>query len=233
MGQDFSFWPWFQYGCLTHLFFWWIVLIVAVVSLRPFARLFQTWQAKRRFVRSQGVQLGNPQNAEARFQLAHIYAQGGRWGRALQYIRESVRIAGENPLYEGQVPYHFLLLLGEALYRTRRYAEAREAYLRAMEAKSPLGHGEARFGLGKSLYRLGDAAGALDCFREVLRENESNLEAYFRRAQAAARLGRADEAASAKEDFRRVASVLPRFAGRNRFRWRLAFLLFPFTRRWV
>jgi len=233
MGEDSSFRLWFQYGCLTNFFFWWLVLIVAVVVLRPFVRLFQTWQAKQRFIRSQGAQLQNPQNAEARFQLAHIYAQGGRWGRALEYMRESVRIAGENPLYEGQVPYHFLCLLGEALYRTRRYAEARETYGKALEAKSTLGHGEARFGMGKALYRLGDAAGALECFREVLRENESNLEAYFRRAQAAARLGQADEAGSAKEEFRRVASALPRFAGRNRLRWRLAFWLFPLTRWWA
>jgi tetratricopeptide (TPR) repeat protein len=233
MGEDSSLWIWFQYGCLTDLFFWWVVLIVAVVVSRPFIRIFQTWQAKQRFIRSQGVQLRNPQNAEVRFQLAHIYAQGGRWGCALEYVRESVRVAAENPLYEGQVPYHFLRLLGDALYHTRRYGEAREGYRKALEAKSDLGHAEARFGLGKSLYRLGEVARALDCFREVLRENESNLEAYFRLAQAAARLGKADEADSARAEFRRVASSLPLFAGRNRFRWRLAFLLFPFTRWWA
>lgn len=233
MGQDPSFWDWFRYGCLTNIFFWWIVLIALVTVGYPFVRLFRTWQARRRFIRGQGAQLRNPQNAEARFQLADIFARGGRWRRALEYAREAVRVAGENPLYEGQVPYHFLLLLGEALCRTRRYDEARDTYERALRAKSDLGHTEARFGLGRALYRRGETARALDCYRQVVRENESNLEAYFRLAQAAARLGKGEEAASARAEFRRVASSLPRFAGRNRLRWRLAFWLFPLARRIV
>jgi len=233
MEGDFSFLAWFQGGCLFNPFFWWIVLIAVVVAAHPFIRLFQTWKAKQQFIRSQGSQLQNPQNAEARFQLAHIYAGGGRWRRALPYAREAVRVAGENPLYEGRVPYHFLLLLGDALRHSRRYVEAKDAYERALAAKSDLGHADARFGLGKTLYRTGENARALDCYREALRENESNLEAYFRLAQAAARGGKPEEAASARAEFRRVASSLPRFAGRNRLRWRLAFLLFPVTRRIV
>ncbi len=230
MGEDPTLWAWFRYGCLTNVFFWWIAVVAAVAAGYPFVRLFRTWQAKQRFIRGQGAQLQNPLNAEARFQLAHIYAEGRRWGRALEHARDAVRVAGENPLYEGRAPYRFLLLLGEALCRTGRCDEAREAYGRALEAKSDLGHADARFGLGKALYRRGDTAKALDCYREVLRENESNLEAYFRLAQAAARLGRAEEAASAGAELRRVASSLPRFAARNRFRWRLAFLLFPVAR---
>ncbi len=231
MGEGPALWDWFRYGCFTNIFFWWFVLIVLFVAGYPFVRLFRDWQARQRFIRGQGALLQNPQNADARFQLAHLYARGGRWRRAQELAGEAVRIAVENPLYEGQAPYQFLLLLGDALYHTRRYVEAQDAYGRALRAKSDLGHAEARFGMGKALYRRGDAAGALDCYREVLRENESNLEAYFRAAQAAARLGKAEEAAAAREGFRRVASSLPRFAGRNRFRWRLAFLLFPVTRR--
>ncbi len=206
-------------------FFWWIVIVVLTTAGYPIVRLFHLWRAKHRFIQNQGAQLQNPQNAEARLQLAHLYA--------LEYIQDAIRVVGENPLYEGRIPYHFLLLLGDSLYSTGRYKEAGEAYERALQAKSDLGHQEALFGLGKAHYRRGDPARALDCYREVLRQNESNLEAYFRLAQAAARQGRMEEEASAKAGFWRVAAALPPFAARNRFRWRLAFLLFPITRRTV
>lgn len=107
-----------------------------------------------------------------------------------------------------------------------------DAYRKALQAKSDLGHGEARFGLGKAYYRKGQYVEALETCREALRENESSLETYFRRAQAAARLGKRAEVAEVHAGFRRVAATLPRFARQGRFRWRLAFLFFPLTR-WV
>ncbi len=225
-----SFWAWFKYGCLTNLFFWWVVFIAGVVASYPFIRRLLTWQAKRRFIRSQGARLENPQNAEARFQLANIYAEGGSWRKAAEYAAEAVRVACENPLYDGKPPYPFLRLLGDALYHRRRRAEAADAYRRALGAKSDFGHGEAHFGLGKALYRMGRHQDAFDALRQALEENASNLEAYFRLAQAAAKVGRADEEARAKSEFWRVAATLPRFAGKRRLRWRLAFLLFPISR---
>lgn len=225
-----AFWQWFQYSCLGSLLFWWVVIIVVTTASYPLVRRFHTWQLKRRFIESQGRHLENPQNAEARFQLANIYAEGRSWRKAARYAREAVAAARENPLYDGRVPYHFLRLLGDALYRRREYAEAGEAYSEALRAKSDLGHAEAVFGLGKSLYGRGKIPGALDAFREAVKENASNLEGYFRLAQAATKLGKADEAARTREEFWRVAASLPRFARQRRLRWRLAFLLFPLTR---
>jgi tetratricopeptide (TPR) repeat protein len=224
-----EFW-WLPYGCLGNLLFWWVVLIVAVTASYPFVRLFRTWQATRRFIRSEGIKLENPQNAEARFQLANIYAERGSWRKAIGYAREAVRVAGENPLYEGKVPYHFLRLLGDALYHRGLRLEAADVYRQALGAKSDFGHGEARLGLGKALYRTGRTEEALEALRRAAEDNASNLEGYFRLAQAAAKLGRRDESARAKAEFRRVARSLPRFAGKRRFRWRLALLLFPVTR---
>ncbi len=227
-----TFWDWFRHSCLFNLFFWWIALIVLVVACTPLVRRFRTWQARRRFIDQQGARLQNPQNAEARFQLANIYAEGKAWRRTLRYAEEAVRTARENPLYEGRVPYHFLRLHGDALTHCGRHEEAVAAYGLALSAKSDLGHTEARFGLGKALYRQGKTAEALEQFRAVLKDHESNLEAYFRLAQAAVALGRAEEADSVRAEFWRVAAALPRFARQKRLRWRLAFLLFPLTR-WI
>lgn len=225
-----SFWDWFRFYAAGNIYFWWIAFIAASSLLYPLVRRFRLWQSRRRFLESQSARLENPQNADVRFQLANLYAVGGSWRRAEEHARDAVRVASENPLYEGRVPYHFLLLLGQALHQRRKYDEAADAFRRALEAPAERGVADARFGLGKTLLRRGDAAEAMDVLRMAIDENQSNLEAYFRLAQAAAVLGRAADADWARTEFRKVARSLPRFAGRRRFRWRLAFFLFPIVR---
>ena len=222
-------WTWLLY-LLSNWYFWPFIGAVLYGAAWPFIKAFRLCQIKRRFIRSQGAKLLNPQNADARFQLANIYAEGGSWSRALDYAREAVKVAEENPLYEGQVPYHFLRLLGDAHLRKDHLDDAVAAYGRALSAKSDLGHGDALFGLGKALYRKGELAKAFETLNQAIEDNGSNLEGYFRLAQAATDLGRPDHADKVKREFWRVAALLPSFAGRNRMRWRLAFLLFPITR---
>jgi tetratricopeptide (TPR) repeat protein len=225
-----SFWDWFRYYAAGNIYFWWIAFIVVSSLLYPVVRRFRLWQSKRRFMERQSARLGNPQNADVRFQLAHLYAEGGHWRRTEEHIRDAVRVAQENPLYEGRIPYHFLLLMGEALYHRRKYDEAVDAFRRALEAPAERGVADARFGLGKAYFRRGDGEKAVETLRIAIEENQSNLEGYFRLAQAAAFLGRFREVDWARTEFRQVARSLPRFAGRRRLRWRLAFLLFPITR---
>ena len=222
-------WTWLVY-LLSSWYVWPFLGGIFYALAWPFIKAVRLWQIKRRFIRAQGAKLQNPQNADARFQLANIYAEGGSWTRALAYAKEAVKVAEENPLYEGQVPYHFLLLLGDALFRKGRYEEAIAAYQRALEAKSDLGHADAKFGLGKALWRKGEMAKAFETLNQATEDNSSNLEGYFRLAQAATALGRPDHADQVKKEFWRVAGMLPAFAGRNRLRWRLAFLFFPISR---
>lgn len=213
---------------------WIAVFVFFVVAVLPrLDRLGRMVRAKRRFIRDQGAQLNNPQNADARYQLGNIYAEGGRWRLALEYAEAAVRIARESPLFEEGVPYHFLLLLGDALFRHGRTDEAAKTYEEALWSKSQMGHAEAYFGLGRAQVRLGDLDRALQSLKTSIEENASNLEGYFRLAQAAAKAGKAEETARAAAEFRRVAASLPRFARRRkRMRWRLAFLFFPITR-WI
>ncbi|HXX93954.1 MAG TPA: tetratricopeptide repeat protein [Planctomycetota bacterium] len=226
-----SFGEWFRSFALGNPFVWWVAFIAISALLYPILRQFRLWQSRRRFMESQSARLSNPQNAEVRFQLATLHAEGGSWRRALEQAREAVRVAGENPLYDGGVPYHFLLLLGRTLYHEKRFSESVETLQRALQAKAERGRSEARFVLGQAHYRMGEAQKAIPCYRESIEENPSHLEAYFRVAQAEAALGRPAGVQAAHEEFRQVAAQLPRFAGKHRFRWRVAFLLFPLTRR--
>src|SRR6185436_1037615 len=136
-------WPTWLFYLLGNWYFWPFYGAILYAMAWPFIRAVRLWQAKRRFIRAQGAKLENPQNADARFQLANIYAEGGSWSRALEYAQQAVKVAEENPLFEGQVPYHFLRLLGDALLFKGRHDEAIAAYQRALGAKSDLGHGEA------------------------------------------------------------------------------------------
>src|SRR5688572_14744077 len=200
-----SAWDWFRFVLVYNWFFWWVVVIVVVVAATPLVHRVRLWQARRRFIDSQGAKLLNPQNADARFQLANLYAEGRSWRRALEHAADAVRVAEDNPLYEGKVPYHFLRLLGDALYHRGRLDEAAAAYGRALEAKADLGHGDALFGLGRACLGKGELEKAVDAFRRAIRENGSNLEAYFRLAQASALLGREADVEAARREFHAVA----------------------------
>jgi len=225
-------WTWLLY-LLSNWYFWPFIGGVLYAVAWPFIKTVRLWQIKRRFIRSQGAKLQNPQNADARFQLANIYAEGGSWTKARHYAQLAVKVAEENPLYEGQMPYHFLRLLGETSLRKGDVDAAVQAFERALTAKSDLGHGEALFGLGKALHRKGELTRAFDTLNKAIEDNSSNLEGYFRLAQVAMELERPSHADLVKKEFWRVAAMLPAFAGRHRLRWRLAFALFPITRYFV
>jgi len=225
-------WTWLLY-LLSNWYFWPFIGGVLYAVAWPFIKTVRLWQIKRRFIRSQGAKLQNPQNADARFQLANIYAEGGSWTKARQYAQLAVKVAEENPLYEGQVPYHFLRLLGETSLRKGDVDAAVQAFERALTAKSDLGHGEALFGLGKALHRKGELTKAFDTLNKAIEDNSSNLEGYFRLAQVAMDLRRPSHADLVKKEFWRVAAMLPAFAGRHRLRWRLAFAFFPISRYFV
>jgi tetratricopeptide (TPR) repeat protein len=226
-----SVWDLVRVFVFQYWFVAWIAFVLLALAASPLVHALRLWRARRRFIESQGARLLNPQNADARFQLANLYADGRAWRRALAYAQEAVRVARDNPLFEGRVPYHFLRLLGDALYHRGRLAEAVDAYRGALDAPSDLGHADALFGLGRALLRQGKREEAVDVLRRAIRENGSKLEAYFRWAQAAAALGRPAEVEEARREFRAVAAALPRFARQGRLRWRAAFWLFPLTRR--
>jgi len=212
------------------IFGWWILLILAFTMVAPFLGRYRAWLAKRRFMAAQGQKFSNPQNADARYQLAEIYLEAGRWKQAHRYAYDAVAIAQTNPLFEGATPYLYLRALGQALYGQRRYAEAVDAFGRALKARSDRGYVDALLGMAKARYRMGKTAEAFEFAKHAVAEEESNLEAYFRWAQAAAKMGRAADVAEARGRFWRIALKLPRYARQRRVWWRLAFATFPLSR---
>ncbi len=225
-----SLWQTLAWFLFSTIFGWWVLFIGAFIVSLPFIRAYRAWAATRRFIRAQGLKFVNPQNADARYQLAELHRAAGRWRPAAVFAEQAVGIASSNPLFEG-VPYAYLLCLGQSFYGLRRFNESSAAFERALKSTSELGYADALLGLAKAKHRLGDHGKALEFAKHALDEQQSQLEAYFRWAQAAAKLGKFDEVSAATERFHTVAASLPRFAGRQRTRWRLAFLIFPISRR--
>ena len=207
-----------------------IVLIIVISA--PVVRFLNFLRERNRFLRNEAANLANPQNADARLQLARIYCRRGRYRKALPYVEEAMKVAEENPLYD-EIPPSFHRLHGDILFGMRRYAKAEEAFNETLQLGKDVEFGEIYLRLGRCALRQRKYEDALQWFQRSVKERSSYLETYFRIAQAAAKLGRRDEIRKAKEDFSRVAANLPKFVKQSPFKWRLAFVTFPFSRRLI
>ena len=222
-------------NALLHFLFgtfigWWILIVLFLALSAPVMLRVRLWQRRRAFLRNEASKLANPQNADARYQLAVIYYDGRRNAKARALIEEAIGIAAESPLYD-EVPHRFHVLLGNLHYRKGRHADALSSYQKSLSVKSDLGYGDVYLCLGRCTLRRGDAEAALEWLKKSRQERTSYLETYFRIAQAAAVLGREEEVKKAKADFRETAKTLPRFARQKKLWWKLAFGMFPITRR--
>jgi tetratricopeptide (TPR) repeat protein len=198
-----------------------MILAPGLVALRDGLR---TLLRGNRFRRDREAELANPANADARYQLALIWAEGGRPRKAEPLLAEAIRLTHDNPAYDG-VPHRYLRLQGDVLLALGRPAEAAEAYLASLKRPSELGYGDSYFGLGRAFQMQGRAEEALGWFQQAHRENGSRLETYFRMAQLAGALGRAGEERAAIDEFHATVRHLPRDTRERRLYWRIRFAL--------
>ncbi len=215
---------------LGSLLGWWILFLLGATAAAGLASAWRGWRRRARWHAMNRIRLENPGNAEVRFEIATMHAEARRWRRAEEFAAEAAAIAKDNPSY-GQVPHKFLRLRADALYGQGRWAEAAEAYRKSLEVRYDAGYDAALLGVARSEYRAGRPAEAFEFARHALDENSSLLEAWFRRAQAAAALGRDADVEEARQGFHRVAALLPPFGKHRRFRWKLAFAFFGLARR--
>lgn len=211
----------------------WLLLLFVLFLLTPLGVLIRdalrTAIRGNRFRREREADLANSQNADARYQLALLYYEGGRPGKAEGYIAEAIRLTGSNPAYDG-IPYRYLRLQGDILSARGRTEEAVATYRLALERPSELGHEDIHFGLGRTHRRLGLNEEALGWFQKANRDNGSRLETYFRIAQLCGQLGRAGEERAAIDEFGVAVGQLPRDTRERRLWWRFCFALYPLTR---
>jgi tetratricopeptide (TPR) repeat protein len=212
------------------IFGWWILFLIGMSLIAVLRSGYRKWLRHRRAMAANLARLSDPGNAESRFALAQVYAEGRRWKSALTLVDEAIAIARVDSRYN-HVPHRFLRLKADALYGTSEWIPARDAYHEALNVPSDTGYADALLGVARSELRAGHWKEAVEFSRHAIGEHESRLEAYFRWAQAASAGGDGAETARARAEFRRVAAMLPPFARQRRMWWRFAFLTFPIARR--
>lgn len=212
------------------IFGWWILFLVGMTLIAGLRSGYRKWLRHRRAMAANLARLSDPGNAESRFSLAQVYAEGRRWKSALALVGEAIAIARNDSRYN-HVPHRFLRLRADAHYGRGEWVAARDAYHEALKVPCDTGYADALLGVARSELRAGRWKEAVEFSRHAIREHESRLEAYFRWAQAASAGGDGAGAARARAEFRRVAAMLPPFARQRRLWWRFAFLAFPIARR--
>lgn len=153
----------------------------------------------------------NPQNAQARRDLAMIYLDRLRPGRALVLADEALaRFPNDAEL---------LYLKGVAHARRREYAASLEPLVRSVELDPRLRFGLPYLMAGDSLYAVGRFEEAVDAFDRALQLNSSSIEALFKRARAHDAAKEADAAKADLDEALRTFWQLPNFLRRKQFTW--------------
>src|SRR5258705_2076749 len=111
---------------------WWIVFLLSAGTLQGLRSLYRAWIRHRRLVAANQARLSDPRNAESRYTLAKLHAEGKRWGRALALIDEAVEIASSDSRYN-HVPHRFYPLQADCLYGKGDWSGAGAAYRPSLE----------------------------------------------------------------------------------------------------
>ncbi len=130
-----------------------------------------------------GRTVGSSYTVDAAHYMANAHKQLGQYDKAVEDYRLATELDGGR---EDSYVY-----LGNLLYAQERYAEAQDAYLRAVEINPS---GESCFSLGQAYMQNSNYAQAEDMFEKVVRLDEDSANGYYGLGQLYARQERYDEA---------------------------------------
>ncbi len=154
-----------------------LIGIVVFFIARPFLadpavlwRTFGRVQSLRRQIEA------NPANVTARRDLAMVYLDRLRPGRALELVDQARERFPEDP--------ELLFLKGLAHHRKAEHASALGPLVQAVDIDPRLRFGEPYLIAGRSLRALGKKEEAIDALERFTRSNGSSLEGYLELARA-------------------------------------------------
>jgi tetratricopeptide (TPR) repeat protein len=205
---------WFSSFLLTHL---WFFVLLAAFGLPYAAVRLARWQQYRRFYNARYTELANPLDAQARYQMGHLFLRQRRYRKALPYLEEAYRLQQSRP------PLNPRLLddLARAYFALGRQEEALSLLKESLSLDPQGNQGEA-FLLLAALFRAkGDLARERDCLLEAHKHNTSLAEPIFHLAALDAQEGRREEAKRRLDGFLREASHLPAFVRKRNRLWAL------------
>lgn len=203
----------------------WLWVLIAVFGLPFLAVRFSQWQDTRRFVQARQVELSNPIDASARYQLASLFLKQRRHQKALPLLEEAYKIQQQRPSPNPRL----LDDLARVYFRQQRIDEALPLLKTSLQLDPHGNQGETFLLLGKVFAHKGELERARECFLQTQQANTSLAEPVFRLACLDAAQNKHADAQKRLRDFLKDATHLPPFLRkRNRF-WVLAMRLFPFS----
>jgi tetratricopeptide (TPR) repeat protein len=197
---------------------WAMAGVLVFVVLRPFlpdpVTLLRTW----RRIRSLSEQVrANPANVTARRDLAVLWLERGRPGRALELLEEANQRDRDNA--------EILYLIGLARLRTKDFAGVLAPIVRAVELDPRVRFGEPYMVAAEALRALGRLEEAEDALDRYVRVNSSAVRAFYLLGCVRAERGDTEGARKALAEARATFWMLPWYRRRTEIRWWAAAVL--------
>ncbi len=199
-----------------------LIGIVGFVVLRPFLpdpvvlwRTFGRVQRLRRQIEA------NPANVTARRDLALVYLDRLRPGRALELVEEARKRFPEDA--------ELLFLKGVAHHRRGQHEEALDPLVEAVALDPRLRFGEPYLVAGDALRALGKTTEATDALQRFVRSNGSSLEGHVKLALVQRDARDDDASRAALDEAFRTWRQLPGYQRRQQVGWYLRALLLRIT----
>ncbi|MFO0611475.1 MAG: tetratricopeptide repeat protein [Polyangiaceae bacterium] len=153
----------------------------------------------------------NPANVTARRDLAVIYLEQRRAGRAVEVLRQALARFPDDA--------ELLYLFGVALHRRGEHEAALTPLVRAVELEPGIRFGEPYLVAGDALSALGRHAEALDAYERYCDSVSSSVQGHVKRARMARAMSDATTAKRALDEAIGTFSVLPGFKRRRELGW--------------
>jgi tetratricopeptide (TPR) repeat protein len=162
---------------LSHfLFSYWGLFLILIVVGPYIAEKVRFAQRRNAFLQHQKSNLINPDDSDARFQLAQLYLDGGRWKRAEQYFRQAIEIYQRH----GETAFDKLYLgLAQCCYNEGKYEEAIGNALDAVKVSERGTYGEAPLLLALSYSKRGQKEKAREWALKAAKENGTLSQAFY------------------------------------------------------
>jgi tetratricopeptide (TPR) repeat protein len=191
---------------------WLLLGVVAFLVFRRFIPdpgvLFGTWGRIRSL---RGQIEANAANVSARRDLARIYIDRKRPGRAISLLDEALERHPDDA--------ELLFLKGLAEHRRGNHEAALDPLVRAVEVDARVGFGEPYLVAGDALFALGRLPEAEDAYARFVDANGSSIEGQLKLARTLARAGKRDEASKGVDEALDTHAQLPGYARRKQFGW--------------
>jgi tetratricopeptide (TPR) repeat protein len=153
----------------------------------------------------------NPSNVTARRDLAVIYLDRMRPGRAAELIADARKRFPDDA--------ELLYLAGLAAYRRGEYEQALGPLVQSVERDPRLRFGEPYLLAGDALTELGRTEEAIDAYDRYLSTSSSSIEGLVKKARAHRKAGEKDAAKKDLDEALRTWGQIPGFQRRKQLAW--------------